>query len=127
MEQAEEDLRRLQQALELQILRDELHQNAVENVLAAQVGGGARAPRALAGFGGGRDDFVTGLCFGLLLGLPAMLCLVEPGASSRLRAGICAGFVVQMLLASSRLAKRGAEQRSGPLSREAADAAWLDG
>lgn len=70
---------------------------------------------------GGREDFMKGFVFGLLLGLPAMLCLMEPAASGRLRVGILSGFFAQLFLASSRLSAR------GEVDQATADAQWLDG
>ena len=70
---------------------------------------------------GSGDQFWTGLAVGMLLGLPAMLCMMEPAASPRLRTGILCGFCLQMMLASSRLS-----QAEPGRSREERDAEWLD-
>jgi hypothetical protein len=73
----EEDLLALRVALEAEL-----------RAMAAQPGGAPFGRRAREG---DISDFALGAAVGLLLGFVAMMCLLEPTASRRMRAGLFLG------------------------------------
>jgi hypothetical protein len=88
----EEDLLTLRMALEHELRLMALHGGAGAG--GAGAGAGAGAPRRGV-FSGSREgdtgDFCLGLAFGLLLGFVAFMCLLEPTAPRRLKAGLFMG------------------------------------
>jgi hypothetical protein len=90
----DEDLLVLRRALEHELRLLAQHGGGGGGAGAGASGAAAGAPRRGV-FSGSREgdtgDFCLGLAFGLLLGLVAFMCLLEPSAPRRLKAGLFLG------------------------------------
>ena len=95
----EEDLLALRIALEAEL-----------RALAAQPAGGVGIGRRARE--GDISDFALGCAVGLLLGFVAMMCLLEPTASRRMRAGLFLGVCLNISGAFAKFSDNGRQSRA---------------